>query len=70
MQARGSSLNAYFVELRIDASKAWKLGTKRYAVNILRPYGLFITLLGKSFGGIEREAYDSDLARIASASGD
>jgi hypothetical protein len=40
------------------------------AVNILRPHGLFTTLLEKSFGGIEREAYGSDFARIVSSSGD
>jgi hypothetical protein len=40
-----------------------------YAANILRPHGLFPTLLGKRFGGIEREAYDSDLARIVGESG-
>ena len=39
------------------------------AVNILRPNGLFTTLWEWSFGGIEREDYDSDLARLAGTSG-
>jgi hypothetical protein len=42
------------------------MGTE--AVNILRPYGLLITLSGNGFSAIEREAYDSYLARIVSAS--
>lgn len=71
MRVRGSALSAYFVELQIDASQAWVLGTKRYAVNILRPHGLFATLWwGRALVGLEREAYDSDLGRIVNASGD
>jgi|HubBroStandDraft_4_1064222.scaffolds.fasta_scaffold633940_1 hypothetical protein len=70
MPARGRGLCTYFVKLRIDASQAWQIDAKRQVVNILRPNGLVLTLLGKRFGGIEREAYDKDRARSVSASGD
>jgi hypothetical protein len=50
MHARGSTLSAYFVELGIDASQAWE-----DAVNILRPHGLFRTLLWEQIWRDERD---------------